>query len=324
MPKLIGGFLMVAAMALLLAGCGVQRTLKGQYYLNLGKYEQGVQAFREEVRENPGDAQAQYFLARYLLALDRPAEAEPALLRAVEVAPGEAEFWFWLGVARGVRGNSAGEREAYARVLTLDKAHLQALVYMGHNRIEAQAFAEALKYYDRALALWPKAPEPLFNRALSLKQLGREPEERAALTAYLDLYPGGPQALLAADELNALGDFSYRNHLLGKRRVTLKRICFQPLSATLDKTSLPSLDLVGDVLENNGKLVLHVVAYQHGDPELAKARALAVREHLLDDHPLIDGRRVRASWFGVPEALKVGNTAHHQPEAIQLFATQGM
>lgn len=311
------------AALLMLPGCGLQTTMRGQYYLNLKKYEEGIADFNERLRETPHDAQSHYYVGRYHLALGRTAQALPELAKAVDFAPDRPDYWFWLGVAHGVRGEAEAEGQCYARALDVDPEHLQSLIYLGHNRLEAGAMDEALGFYDRSINIWPEAPEPLFNRAVILDRKGSAPEAVEAYKAYLELYPSGALALRAADALNALGNFDYRNHLLGKRRVTLERIEFEPGGAKLAYDSLPNLKVVGAILENNAKLTLQVLAYQEGDAGLAKARALAVREHILQTYPRLDPGRIQASWFAVPESVRAGKKTYNRPQALHLFAVEG-
>jgi hypothetical protein len=70
------------------------------------------------------------------------------------------------------------------------------------------------------------------------------------LLDYINAYPAGSFSRLATDRLNSLGDYTYRNHRLGFRTVTLAEIVFIPSSDKLSETAYPSLDLVGETVAN--------------------------------------------------------------------------
>ena len=107
------------------------------------------------------------------------------------------------------------ERKSYLKALSLDKKHLQSLIYLAHNFFDANEYKNALTYYSKALKLQAYNKSALYNRALSLKKLGRTPEEKLAWKTYLEYYPAGKLAQNAVRFSNTLGVFDYRNHIIG-------------------------------------------------------------------------------------------------------------
>jgi tetratricopeptide (TPR) repeat protein len=93
-----------------------------------------------------------------LLVIGRPSEAVPELEAAVIASPSDASAWNDLAAAR----------------LALSAA-------VGDSALLPPALAAA----ERALALAPRSPAALFNRALILEQLGDRSRSRTAWEAYL-------------------------------------------------------------------------------------------------------------------------------------------
>lgn len=82
-----------------------------------------------------------------------------------------------------------------------DRAHLAYLLAL--SLAEAQRFAEALSWLDRAVEWRPEHVRSHYNRALLLDRLGRKSQALAALEQGLDLAPEAPDLLYAAVYLNA-------------------------------------------------------------------------------------------------------------------------
>lgn len=313
-----------------LSGCVVQRQVRhgyytvkhkvqGAYYLDGGRYEEGVRAFERALTENPESAELHYYLGRCQMETDREAPALKHLRRAAALDPTEADHHYWLGVALHENGRTDSERACYERAVERDPNHVPALTYLGHVRFENGELHRALGTYQQVLRLQPESPSVLYNRALILRRLERTPEEALAWKAYLARYPAGPLAVRATTHLNELGDFEYRNHVIGKRTVPLRRIWFEVSSDTLWEGSLPSLNRLGGILQSGRPATLHVVAYQKRNKPLAEARAKRIKRYLVSRFPGLDPDRIRPSWFGVPERIRVGSSEFREDASIQFF-----
>lgn len=312
---------------LLLSGCAVKEfgntlkyNIKGDYYLQKKDFAGGRQTFSEALQEDPANAQVHYFYGRFLLAENDAKAALPHLEKAVAYNPEDSGYHFWLGLAYGENGMRAKERASYQAALRLDRQNMQALTYLGHNFLLAGELEKSLDTYQQALKIWPNNPQALYNRAVILRKLDREPEEKLAWLLYLDSFPAGSFARVATDRLNSLGDSSYRNYQLGVRTVTLAAIAFHPLSAELSAASLPSLDLLGAAVSNMDKGTLNVIVYQQNNEKLAKKRAIALRNYLERKFPqLKKEKRIRISWFAVPEERTVLGKKLVLSESVQFF-----
>lgn len=317
----------------LLAGCAVKDMVDrqftrvgdlamGEYFLERGKYDQGLAEFQKEVRKRPDDPSVNYYLGRFHLATDQPRKALTRFKKAVANAPAKADYWFWTGVAHSAVGNTQSERQCYEKALELNPSHVQALAYLGHNQLDRGQHRNALATYNRGLEKSPLHPQMLYNRALILRKLDRTPEEIEAWKVYLDHYWSGPFARRAARYLNEKGDFTYRNATIARRRVTLKSIAFVPLTAEIEKASRPTLDGIGDLVSADARTVLQVVAYQKKNAALAREKALAVKAYLLKHATGIAANRIKTSWFGQPESITVGEKGFKADASIRVFTTR--
>lgn len=311
--------------AWVLAGCAVGQAIKqnvqGSHYLQTKNYSQGESTFRQAVAEHPDNPQANYYLGRFLLAANNPKEALPYLQKAVTLEPKDTDYLFWRGVAQGELGKRKQERASYKSVLKLNKKHLQALIYLGHNQLKEKQYEAALATYQKVIEIWPYSPSALYNRALIARILKRTPEEKVGWLTYLSAYPSGALAINAADHLNQLGDFSYRNQYLGARTVTLTKIWFEPFSDKLAPGAFASLDIVGATVSNMGKGTLQVVVYLKNNKKLAHARAVTIKKYLQSTFPKLKRNRVKISWFGAPESLKIKEKKLTNPESVRFFLT---
>lgn len=302
-------------------GKSIQLRVLGEHYLQSDNIERGEEAFRRAARERPDSAEANYYLGRFLLAGGKAKEALPYLEKAATLDSGKADHFFWLGVACGENGMRDREAKSYGRALEIDPKHVQSHIYLGHLQLQKKQYEAALDSYRKALAIWPESPAALYNRALILKALGRTPEERTAWLEYLSLYPAGNLARRATDHLNMLGDFSYRNHTLGARTITLQRIAFKPFTAELDPSSHPSLKLVGATAVNMGRGTLQVAVFQKNNRKLARRRAISIKKYLQDQFPDLRGDRIGTSWFEVPEEFTIAGRRLRAEASVRFFLT---
>ncbi|WP_456385233.1 tetratricopeptide repeat protein [Desulfolithobacter sp.] len=315
---------LVGLVLAVLSGCvgvDVGSNFIGNRYLSSGDYDGGAARFRKVVREKPDSAQANYFLGRFLLAQQKASESLPYFEKAVQLSPDTVDYRFWLGVTLGELGQIDSERAQYEQILALNENYVPAWVYLGHNLLKNRKYEEALASYTRALEMAPTIQTALYNRALIMHILDRTPEEKIAWMIYLKRYPAGARALRATDHLNRLGDFSYRNYQLGARRVTLRKIYFQPFSSELRRNSFPSLDLVGEIVSNLEKPTLQIVVYQKNNKKLARDRAISIRKYLLEKYSELEGR-VGISWFDVEERFTVKGQEVRTGESVRFFLTR--
>lgn len=324
MKRQIMRMLVIGLLGVQLSSCSIAdltSTVKGSHYLSTGDYRAGTRAFQDVVRTDPQGAAGHYYLGRFLLADTRTKMAIKHLRRAVELSPDNADYQFWLGLAYGESGDMNQERVHYQKALTSSPSHIQATLYLGHLDFREGRSNAALKRYDQVLKRIETNPSALYNRALILHMQGDKKKARAAWQKYLKYYPAGLHASRAVTHLNELGDFSWRNHSLGIRRLTLKEVQFQKHRNSVSITAYPSLRLVAKTVANLERGVLQVVVYDKGNSRLAQSRASTVKNKILEFAPHLSPDRVQISWFGTSQVIRIGNNTFRSQESVQFFLT---
>jgi tetratricopeptide (TPR) repeat protein len=317
-------------LAILLCGCAngkfslaPQNQSDDQEFLTSRDLAQKAAELKKAVKKDPGDATANFSYGRILLATNQSRTALPYLEKAVILDPGNAVYLFWQGVAYGEIKKTAKERASYERALLIDKNFVQALVYLGNNYLNTKAYQSALNYYQRALAISPTNAQALYNKAIIYRNLHQRSAEKLAWHLYLESYPTGKLANQAVDHLNRLDDFTYRNHQLGQRTVTLSAITFAPASSNLTTPARAALDQVGTAVSHLKKGKLDVLVYQKNNRDLAYKRAISIKRYLEGRfHELATERRIRLSWFDVSEVRKFAGRTTRIDESVVFFLSE--
>lgn len=283
-------------------GSFLQPSPQKQQQLTRAELQREATALKKVVAKNPANAPAQYTYGRVLLALDNPRQALPHLKKASTLKTNNIDYLLWLGVAYGESGRLSEEQVIYSKVLQLNPKHIQTLVYLGNSYLKSKKFQSSLNCYQHALALQPDNAQALYNRGIIYNQLRRKTLERQAWKLYLQSHPSGTLATKAVGHLNRLDDFSYRNHHLGSRTVTLPAMSFGPSTADLTRSDMANLDAIGSIAVNMKSGPLDIIVYRKNDRNLARARAISIKRYLEKEFPplALDGR-IRISWFNVSE-----------------------
>jgi len=148
------------------------------------RYDQARAFYEEAARSAPDRASAALAwreLARALLFWGEIAAAEPALARAVELAPDDVGAWHDLGIARSRLGDPAGAERALRRAIALAPDEPRPRVALGALLVTERRWPDALAQYHalERLAL----PDPIRRavaRAIALIQAEQERAPPAA------------------------------------------------------------------------------------------------------------------------------------------------
>jgi tetratricopeptide (TPR) repeat protein len=315
----------LAGLVFFLSGCATGQMFKnsfqGNRYLDNKDYRQGELVFRDAVAQDPGAPLANYYLGRFLLAQDKPQQALPYLQKAASLEQSNTDYLFWQGRAQGVLGDMRMEHASYLKVLQINAKHVPALTSLGHNQFKQKEYRAAQATYTKVLSLQPNSPSALFNRALLARILKHPKEERAGWLTYLSKYPAGDFAVKATSYLNLSGDFSYQIHNFGGQGIALPRVEFQALTTEITSTSLRTLNDVGRAAMKMKDSKLQVVVFQQNNKNLAKARAISIRQYLLEKFPTLTPERIGVSWFGAPEQTVIQGKTIRNPESVRFFFT---
>ncbi len=301
--------------------CSCAKYIAGPYYVRNKKYDECIVEMSGMLNEDPQDDAAAYYLGRCYLANDKPEKALPYFRKAVELDPDNADYRFWLGVNHWALADFENERKAYADALEIDSDHISANLYMGHSYFDRGKWEKALTHYELVVKKDPYNPEALFNRLECKWQLGKRKELLKEWKKYLEYYPDGVRGLRATMRLNSLGDFTYRNYLIGQRMLTLRTPEFKDGKADMEYESMASMEVLAAIMEEKKDLVLNIVAFVKGDLELARQRSIEVRDLILAGHPDISSDRLLLSWFGEPEKVDTPEGKKTVDETV-LFITE--
>ena len=304
------------------SGCKLGTRIQGQYYLNQEKYAEGVKKFDEKLKNDSFDASANYYMARYLLALDRPNDALPYIKEAVALDYQTADYHFWLGVCYHGLKRYGEERQSYLTAIKYNNRHVEAYLYLGHSYLENGKWEEALGAYDKVLEVDNEHPQAMYNKALALNKLQRFTVEIAAWKDYLEIYPAGGWAIQAVDHLNFRGNFDYRNYQIGYRRVPLKKISFEGSTSIPDVATKSSMGVIGSILSINKKIDLKIIGYKTAHKSLALKRANSIKEYLINSFPEVDPNRLTTIGVGTPEKIQINWKTFSVDDSINLITTK--
>jgi tetratricopeptide (TPR) repeat protein len=319
MMKSIFALVGVLVAGLLVAGAA---SIDGVALFEKGNYAEARQVLSAAVAEAPDNARSQFFLGRTYLALEEAALALPHLERAVRLAPNNAVYHFWLGVNYWALLDLDRELAEYDRALAIDPNLLPAHVYAGHNQLDRGQWQAALGHYIAVLQALPEHPEALYNAGVALKELGRQEEALAVWRRYLQHHRDGALAVGAARNLNLAGDFSYRAFAVGRRFVVGPSPGFPGDTLDIDPQLTEALDDIGQNLSPGDPMTLHIVTFVKDNDKLAVQRAKAVKAYISENFPDISPARVRISWFGQAETIRIGDNVYHLNESINMFTAK--
>ncbi|WP_376959882.1 tetratricopeptide repeat protein [Azospirillum sp. A26] len=177
---------------------------------------QAVDLIAKAVDLAPGVADYHANLGIVLQRLDRLAEAEAAQRRALERDPGHVGAHFNLGLVLAAQGRLAEAAEQYTEAARLSPDLADAHLNLGAALQGLGRADEALTSHARAAELLPGDPRPWTNRAVSLRQLGRLDEAVEALRMASALGGG-------AADVSALSALAAALHAAGRMEDAAER-----------------------------------------------------------------------------------------------------
>lgn len=156
--------------------------------------EQMIASLQEATKRDPQSPQAWYFLGRAYMAQERPAEAAEAFAQAVEKAGRAPELLGQLAQARYFAGGKVWTDELQAltdEALKADPQEATSLGLLGIAAYEREAYDEAVKYWQRLVAILP--PEDPSRQAIEggierARQLAGEDASQQASASQVQLH----------------------------------------------------------------------------------------------------------------------------------------
>jgi tetratricopeptide (TPR) repeat protein len=128
-----------------------------------GVWRDSIALFSRALAAGHDSAVARNNLGLALTEADRPADALPHLLRAVELRPDDADAWFNLGNTDAALGDLPAARGALERCLALDPRRSKAWNNLGIVLVLGGDEAAAEAAWRRSLAIRPDFPDARLN-----------------------------------------------------------------------------------------------------------------------------------------------------------------
>jgi tetratricopeptide (TPR) repeat protein len=152
-----------------------------------GRYAEMAEKARERLTAHPNEGAAWKALAVALQLLGE--DALPALERAMQLLPGDADLPANLGALLGARGRWVEARAAYEQALRLQPRLAGAHNNLGNALLALGQPEDALAAFERALSLQPGLHAALGNRGRALLALGRHADAAEAFECAVAALP---------------------------------------------------------------------------------------------------------------------------------------
>ena len=152
-----------------------------------GRPAEALEYLRQHEALAPGDHHTLVEQGRSLIELDRLAEAEAVLRRAIVVRDAAAEYNLASALDRQDRWDEA--RAHYEQALAIDPFHVRAMNNLGAGLDRRGQAGPAIALFERALAIAPANAEIYVNYGSALVHQGRVDDAVRALRQAVALAP---------------------------------------------------------------------------------------------------------------------------------------
>jgi Tfp pilus assembly protein PilF len=133
-----------------------------------GYVENAIPAMRLAIARDPKNEDYQVRYGLLLTDTKAPAAAIIRLEEALKEFPRSSRLWLALGIAQLNHGKNDDARASFARSLELDPRSVPALAYLGTTHAERGQYAEAVSFYERAIAADGRLAVPFYLAADTL------------------------------------------------------------------------------------------------------------------------------------------------------------
>ena len=152
---------------------------------------EAMRAEQASLALQPSNAAASNGLGLLLISAGKPAEAVGAFERATQDDPSNAVFWANLGNARRDAGDATRAEQAYRAALDRDPRSPDAANGLGVLLVQQQRAADAIRWFEQALAGSPQFVEARLNLGIAYQETGQRDQAAAAYRRVIaDAQPG--------------------------------------------------------------------------------------------------------------------------------------
>ena len=284
------------------AGVVVSLVLTFYGGMQFDRFFQGSTAASNESLSVTGNLndEAMFYLGRSLLAAGQSTEALAAFSRAELLQPDNPRYPLWIGKAYRALGALDKERQTYLQLVSKRPDLLPARLQLAGNLLEDGQALQAQQLYEEILAKYPREKTALYNRAIALEMQANTKDEAKAWKSYLDHYRTGDSASEALQQLQDLGDYSFRKYQLGSKAVILNQECLLDPEGHNQKREVEHLvrHLQSDSLDK-----VSIVVFIQNDAQRAKVIAQSLHKAIAGTAKGMGNESVGISWFDKAEPV---------------------
>jgi predicted TPR repeat methyltransferase len=154
---------------------------------------QAVEVYKQILRQQPSNAEAQHMLGALLIQLhgeEKYEEARSLVQSAINQRPACAKYRHSLGVIHRTCGRKREAVDAFERAIEKDPMNIQILCSLGQALRDVGRNMRAAEVWRSVTQLEPQHPTAHYRRATCLKSVeGRSEEALAALRQHQRLFP---------------------------------------------------------------------------------------------------------------------------------------
>ena len=168
-----------------------------------GKYAEARAIYTELAAKYPEVKQFRPLIARSYYGEGNKTAAIEELRKATEQDPGNVEIKLLLGTTLLETGKA---EEARAVLSTVDESTIKdpaVFINIGIGLINDRKHAEAVPWFDKAIARFPQHPDSYYYRGISYVTLGKPTEAKADLQKYVSIAPADAPELATAKQILA-------------------------------------------------------------------------------------------------------------------------
>jgi Tfp pilus assembly protein PilF len=150
-----------------------------EVYEASGHVANAIPAMRLAIDADPKNEAYRFRYGMMLCDTKAPAAAAIRLKEALQEFPSSPRLWFALGIAYFSDNKTEDAAGAFSKAVQLDDKFAPAYAYLGMSQVDSGRYSEAVKLYDKALALRESFPAAHYLRAEALLKL-EPPDEVSA------------------------------------------------------------------------------------------------------------------------------------------------
>lgn len=162
--------------------------LAAEHHRN-GRLDEAEKLFREVLRDNPGNVDAERFLGAIAASQSHFGEAERRFRRAIELAPDYVRAIIDLGLILKEQSRFAEAIDCFKKAIELEPRNIQPHFQLASTLAPAALTYEAVAAYQRVLEIQPEHAGAQLGLAHMLKTVGRQDEAVAAYRKFIELKP---------------------------------------------------------------------------------------------------------------------------------------